>query len=492
MKLIALYKAYSGGEWFRQSLRSIKPVCDGVVVMLGDTPWLRSLPMPENCSAPLAAFRKEADLPVEVVGGSWQHQEDQYVEGLQVVHERFGEDAAALIIDTDEVWDVDELRRLRFAMEHSDRRYFRTHIYTYLKSPLYQVWPQERAMVTVGVKGSPEQIVGRFQANNLNPVDLPDLAFHHYPYVREHKQHILDKLINTGGQEELPSDASWVDYVWPALPFGENLHMTVGAERCWPRLRVLGMESMPEVLQDDPFTLQAIRNAESEWREYAQTCDPGEAVVPVPKQWELQAYSERLVRLGIQPKPIFDRIKNTILEQVVLADLAQTNLGVSGEGVIHEIGSGEGGSAAAFAEACPAARLYCIDPFELYEEQRENGKTILDVVNGTPEALADTAAKCHFVDRMTPVQKRSNAAADELPPADIVFVDGDHSYATVLDDLRRYWPKLKPGGLLIGHDFSTRFPGVIDAVVEWESEAGVTVHVHGGTSVFSVRKQGDA
>ena len=37
---------------------------------------------------------------------------------------------------------------------------------------------------------------------------------------------------------------------------------------------------------------------------------------------------------------------------------------------------------------------------------------------------------------------------------DLVFVDAAHDYANVKADVLAYWPKLKPEGVISGHDFS--------------------------------------
>ena len=50
---------------------------------------------------------------------------------------------------------------------------------------------------------------------------------------------------------------------------------------------------------------------------------------------------------------------------------------------------------------------------------------------------------------------------------DFVFIDADHSYTGVARDLPAWWPKIRPGGLLCGHDFAPKFPGVIRAVREF-------------------------
>ena len=35
---------------------------------------------------------------------------------------------------------------------------------------------------------------------------------------------------------------------------------------------------------------------------------------------------------------------------------------------------------------------------------------------------------------------------------DLVFLDADHRYLKVIDDLNAWWPKVKPGGIFCGHD----------------------------------------
>lgn len=70
-----------------------------------------------------------------------------------------------------------------------------------------------------------------------------------------------------------------------------------------------------------------------------------------------------------------------------------------------------------------------------------------------------------------------------IPPLDAVFLDADHTYEGVRDDLLAWEPRLKPDGVILGHDFTensfaTKYNfGVIRAVREfceqrgWEIEA---------------------
>jgi predicted O-methyltransferase YrrM len=56
--------------------------------------------------------------------------------------------------------------------------------------------------------------------------------------------------------------------------------------------------------------------------------------------------------------------------------------------------------------------------------------------------------------------------ADLIPDGslDLVFIDANHGYEFVKKDIIKYTPKLKPTGLLTGHDID--YPGVNKAVRE--------------------------
>src|SRR5258708_21030191 len=47
---------------------------------------------------------------------------------------------------------------------------------------------------------------------------------------------------------------------------------------------------------------------------------------------------------------------------------------------------------------------------------------------------------------------------------DMIFIDGDHQYENVKRDIETWWKRLKPGGLLCGHDVQLR--GVSEALAE--------------------------
>jgi predicted O-methyltransferase YrrM len=59
-------------------------------------------------------------------------------------------------------------------------------------------------------------------------------------------------------------------------------------------------------------------------------------------------------------------------------------------------------------------------------------------------------------------QERAATYADAS--LDFVFIDAQHGYQDTVELLRAFLPKLKPTGVIAGHDFTTSFPGVLQAV----------------------------
>ncbi|GAI76313.1 unnamed protein product, partial [marine sediment metagenome] len=57
---------------------------------------------------------------------------------------------------------------------------------------------------------------------------------------------------------------------------------------------------------------------------------------------------------------------------------------------------------------------------------------------------------------------------------DFVFIDAEHSEAALASDIDAWYPKVKPGGLLCGHDYGHKhFPGVADAVNKFAGRTGL-------------------
>jgi len=76
---------------------------------------------------------------------------------------------------------------------------------------------------------------------------------------------------------------------------------------------------------------------------------------------------------------------------------------------------------------------------------------------------------------------------------DWVYIDGNHSYENVLEDLRHYLPFVKTGGLLCGDDYGSNDSdpysngGPERAVREFTEETGLEAEINLQCSQFCIR-----
>ena len=94
--------------------------------------------------------------------------------------------------------------------------------------------------------------------------------------------------------------------------------------------------------------------------------------------------------------------------------------------------------------------------------------------------------RCHLLSMSSP--SAATLFADNSIAA--VYVDGDHSYEGAKADILAWWPKIRPGGYMCGHDYVPHMSGVVRAVTEifGGNVETLPVRVVPVASTFSVRK----
>lgn len=144
-----------------------------------------------------------------------------------------------------------------------------------------------------------------------------------------------------------------------------------------------------------------------------------------------------------------------------------------------EIGVAFGGHAEAMLKA-GLDLLVCIDPWKFTGAEFEGLKTQEDFdtwYKFVQKRLGDKAVilrefsdVAHFMSYFRSTKKY-----------DFVFIDGEHTYEQVFKDICNYLPKIKKGGMLIGHDYGhPDFEGVKRAVDEHAAFAGKEIVLHDG------------
>lgn len=71
---------------------------------------------------------------------------------------------------------------------------------------------------------------------------------------------------------------------------------------------------------------------------------------------------------------------------------------------------------------------------------------------------------------------------------DSIYHDADHHYAEVLGELEAWYPMVRGGGMVLGHDYWARDPGVMEAVHEFFGTRGLTFEVVSQTRLWMHRK----
>lgn len=152
-----------------------------------------------------------------------------------------------------------------------------------------------------------------------------------------------------------------------------------------------------------------------------------------------------------------------------------------------EIGVHDGRMSAHLLRLRPDLTLWMVDNWRGAEAQptayRDTGDPRARLTGSEQEAAARRAeqATAFAAERRHVWPMDSCIAASHTPAAslDFVFLDADHSYVAMVADLWAWRPKVRPGGLLCGHDYEPRFPGVVRAVDEaaerygWGVELGL-------------------
>jgi predicted O-methyltransferase YrrM len=86
-----------------------------------------------------------------------------------------------------------------------------------------------------------------------------------------------------------------------------------------------------------------------------------------------------------------------------------------------------------------------------------------------------------YKNKLVWLEKKSSDAVHDLPDdIDFLYIDGNHQYEYAKEDMNNYYPKVKRGGILAGHDIANpRVRGVAKAFCEFVSEKRLTPNILG-------------
>lgn len=102
---------------------------------------------------------------------------------------------------------------------------------------------------------------------------------------------------------------------------------------------------------------------------------------------------------------------------------------------------------------------------EHYDENSVHYAEDIEKVFEQFKSNVDKASFPYKVHRMDSVELSKNFEDNSI---DFLFIDTDHTYEHVSKELKAWYPKVKKGGIIAGHDYNTSGGGgVVDAVDEF-------------------------
>jgi hypothetical protein len=131
-----------------------------------------------------------------------------------------------------------------------------------------------------------------------------------------------------------------------------------------------------------------------------------------------------------------------------------------------EIGVCEGINAVSILETLNISMLHLVDPYLPYLDDLGQTKDFSAGKKKAFEALINYTGQIQW--HLKPSIEASEDLEDNS--LDFVYIDGNHSYTSVKEDIEAWLPKVKVDGFLGGHDYyfeDTMFKGVIQAVDEF-------------------------
>jgi len=140
-----------------------------------------------------------------------------------------------------------------------------------------------------------------------------------------------------------------------------------------------------------------------------------------------------------------------------------------------EIGVWKGLTTRYVMKKCNLDNVICVDNYisnnELEGEDVEEAKKAVEDLKQNSKVLF--------------IEKSSEEASKEVKDnsVDLIFIDANHTYEDVKKDIKLWYPKVKEGGILCGHDYKIQWYGVVKAV----SEAFYPINLEFG-DVWWIRK----
>lgn len=151
-------------------------------------------------------------------------------------------------------------------------------------------------------------------------------------------------------------------------------------------------------------------------------------------------------------------------------------------GTVVEIGACFGGFARIVLSQWKGEQYYLVDPWEVQNPkiypERQPDQAKYNAQHADCIRLAEEDQRVRLIEGYS--VDASQQFRDNY--VDCAYIDGNHSYPAVMADMDAWWPKVKIGGIMGGHDFQNKtdegwWCEVERAVIRWASEHNKVFYV---------------
>lgn len=113
--------------------------------------------------------------------------------------------------------------------------------------------------------------------------------------------------------------------------------------------------------------------------------------------------------------------------------------------------------------------LYCVDAYEHLADTKGDGNQPQSWHDANRSMAMRRMADYDGEGKVTWLRGKTWEMAPQVPDKSLglLYLDGDHSYAAVMKDLKAWFPKVAAGGVIAGHDYLMPQYGVRKAVLEF-------------------------
>lgn len=154
-----------------------------------------------------------------------------------------------------------------------------------------------------------------------------------------------------------------------------------------------------------------------------------------------------------------------------------------------EIGVAYGGHSESILKNTSIKKLYGIDPYLNYDEYESDGqckeqKMMDDIYDFVTKKLSFYENRYELIREMSHNSVK-NFLNDSL---DFVYIDGNHSEHYFKQDINDWYPKIKKGGVICGHDYEHYlFPEITEYINSFAKSLNLELK-NLGTHVWMIKK----